>query len=130
MKNTDYFINKSLIFASRTIKEDELILYTRLFDIINTNLPNPDLLVYLYVDIERLISNIKFRGRSYEQEIKSSYLESIQESYFEYLRQQQDMRILIIDVNNMDFVNSEANYKRLVKAIFQPYDFGINRVIL
>lgn len=127
---SDYFINKSLIFASRTIKEDELILYTRLFDIINTNLPNPDLLVYLYVDIERLISNIKFRGRSYEQEIKSSYLESIQESYFEYLRQQQDMRILIIDVNNMDFVNSEANYKRLVKAIFQPYDFGISRVIL
>ncbi|MCK5838535.1 MAG: deoxynucleoside kinase [Bacteroidales bacterium] len=127
---SDYFINKSLIFASRTIKEDELILYTRLFDIINTNLPKPDLLVYLYVDIERLISNIKFRGRSYEQEIKSSYLESIQESYFEYLRQQQDMRILIIDINNMDFVNSEANYKRLVKAIFQPYDFGINRVIL
>ena len=127
---SDYFINKSLIFASRTIKEDELILYTRLFDIINTNLPKPDLLVYLYVDIERLISNIKFRGRSYEQEIKSSYLESIQVSYFEYLRQQQDMRILIIDVNNMDFVNSEATYKRLVKAIFQPYDFGINRVIL
>ena len=127
---SDYFINKSFIFASRTIKEDELTLYTRLFDIINTNLPSPDLLVYLYVDIERLISNIKLRGRSYEQEIKSSYLESIQDSYFEYLRQQQEMRILIIDVNNMDFVNNEANYKRLVAAIFQPYDFGISRVIL
>ena len=127
---SDYFINKSFIFASRTIKEDELVLYTRLFDIINTNLPNPDLLVYLYVDIERLISNIKFRGRSYEQEIKSSYLESIQESYFEYLRQQKDMRILIIDVNSMDFVNSRSNYGRLVTTIFQPYDFGITRVIL
>jgi len=124
----DYYIVKSLIFARRTIGDDELSLYTRLFDIINSNLPKPELLVYLYVEIDRLIDNIKHRGRSYEQEITSRYLEIIQESYFDYIRQLKDMKILILDINKVDFVKNREVYDQLVDLIFKPYSVGIHRI--
>jgi deoxyguanosine kinase len=62
---TDYFINKSLIFAQKTLQSDEFGLYKNLFQIINSALPKPDLLVFLYLDIEKLKENILKRGRSY-----------------------------------------------------------------
>jgi deoxyguanosine kinase len=127
---SDYFIYKSLIFAKKTLPDDELSLYNRLFFIINSSLPKPELLVYLYVDIPRLKKNIKIRGRSYEQDIETEYLEKIQEGYFEYIRQQQDMRILIIDVNCIDFVNNPADYRDIVDAIMQEYPLGVHRITL
>ena len=127
---SDYFIYKSLIFAKKTLPDDELSLYTRLFFIINSQLPKPDLLVYLYVDIPRLKKNIRIRGRSYEQDIEADYLERIQEGYFDYIRQQQDMRILIIDVNNIDFVNNKEDYRNITDTIMQEYPVGVHRITL
>ena len=127
---SDYFINKSLIFASKTLQEDELALYSRFFNIINAALPKPDLLVYLYLDVENLKRNIVKRGRSYEQEIENNYLEKIQTGYFEYIRQQQDMRILIIDTNHIDFVENEEDYLKILKIINQEYPKGIHRFTL
>jgi len=66
----DYFINKSLIFSRKTLQTDEFKLYNTLFEIINQSLIKPDLLVYLYANVDTLQSNIKKRGRDYEQEIK------------------------------------------------------------
>nr|MBC8147774.1 deoxynucleoside kinase [Bacteroidota bacterium] len=64
---SDYFINKSLIFSRKTLQKDEYLLYSKLFEIIISSLPQPDLLVYLYLDIDKLKSNIIKRGRLYEQ---------------------------------------------------------------
>ncbi|HRS53240.1 MAG TPA: deoxynucleoside kinase [Bacteroidales bacterium] len=127
---SDYFINKSLIFARKTLQEDEFILYSKLFTIISASLPRPELLVYLYVDIERLKHNITLRGREYEQNIHPEYLEKIQNSYFEYIRQQQDMRILILDTNKIDFVNNEIHYKNVIDIIDKEYNFGITKIAL
>ncbi len=127
---SDYFINKSLIFASKTLQKDELALYARFFNIINASLPKPDLLVYLYLDVENLKRNIVKRGRSYEQEIENNYLDKIQAGYFEYIRQQQDMRILIIDTNHIDFVENEQDYQKILKIINQEYPKGIHRFTL
>jgi len=127
---SDYYIVKSLIFARRTIGDDELALYARLFNIINSTLPKPELLVYLYVDIDRLISNIKHRGRSYEQDIQKSYLEKIQQSYFDYIRQLEDMRILILDINRLDFVKNPEDYQQILDLIFRDYEIGIHRITL
>lgn len=126
----DYFINKSLIFAKRTIKDDELALYTRLFNIINSNLPRPDLLVYLFVSVERLLENIAHRGRDYEKDIKYDYLKSIEEGYFEYIRHMKDIPVLIIDTNNIDFVNKESDYEQMVEIISDVYNPGIHRIVL
>ena len=94
-------------------------------------MPKPELLVYLYSDVERLQANIRKRGRSYEQEISDAYLEDIQQGYFDFLRQQQNnMRILLIDTNHLDFVANEGDYQRIIDAIDQPYDIGLHRVSL
>ena len=125
---SDYFINKSLIFARKTLADDEYALYARLFNIINLSLPKPDLLVYLYVSVQRLKSNIIKRGRPYEQDIKHDYLEKIQSGYFDYLRQQSDMRILIIDTNEIDFVNIPGHYEMLRDLIDKQYPIGVHTV--
>ena len=125
---SDYYIYKSLIFAKKTLKEDELGLYTRLFNIINSTLPKPDLLVYLFVEVPRLKRNIISRGRSYEQDIEHEYLERIQSGYFDFLKQQTDLRILILDVNNIDFVHSEKDYDNILEIIMQEYPVGVQRI--
>lgn len=127
---SDYFINKSLIFAQKTLQSDEYMLYSKLFNIINDSLPKPDLLVYLYLSVDRLKQNIKNRGRNYEQNIESQYLEKIQAGYFEFIKQQQNMRILIIDTNGVDFVNNADDYNKMSNVIFKDYDIGINRIEL
>lgn len=125
---SDYFINKSLIFAKQTLPADEFALYARLFNIINLSLPRPDLLVYLYLPVDQLKANIIKRGRPYEQDIKQEYLSKIQSGYFEYIRQQTDARILIIDTNNLDFVNNPEDYQLIKNAIMKDYPTGIHTI--
>jgi deoxyguanosine kinase len=125
---SDYFIHKSLIFARKTLANDEFSLYSKLFSIIDAVLPKPELLVYLYLEIDKLTQNIRKRGRDYEQNIDKNYLERIQSGYFDYIKQQQDMRILIVDTNNMDFVSEKRDYNLLLDIIGQPYETGIHRI--
>lgn len=127
----DYYAAKSLIFSRNNLQEDEYELFTRFFGIVFSSMPKPDLLVYLYRDVEHLQQNIKKRGRSYEQNISDEYLANIQQGYMEFLRQQQnEMSILLIDTNNIDFVANAADYQRVVEVINQPYSIGIHRVII
>lgn len=126
----DYFFMKSLIFSASTLQEDEYKLYRQVFDIIYSSLPKPDLYVYLHKSVENLQKNIKHRARDYEQNISSDYLKSIENGYFNFFKQQNDMKIILIDTNNIDFVNNEKHYKQMVKAIFeQNYLKGVNRIV-
>ncbi|MDO9256163.1 MAG: deoxynucleoside kinase [Bacteroidales bacterium] len=124
----DYFILKSLIFAKKTLSSEEFTLYSRLFSIIENALPKPDLLVYLYLDISRLQSNIRTRGRVYEQKIEDDYLQKIQEGYLDYIKQQQGLRVLLIDTNKLDFVAHQEDYDQLISIIMQEYPVGIHRI--
>ena len=127
---SDYFINKSLIFAQKTLQDDVFGLYAKLFHIINSSLPKPDLLVYLYVSVERLQENIKSRGRDYEQNIEDEYLEKIQTGYFDFIKQHQEMRILVLDTNDIDFVKNPEDYQKVIHIMDQDYEVGIHRVKL
>lgn len=126
---SDYFIIKSLIFAKKTLAEDEYGLYTRFFNIVLNQLPKPELLVYLHVDTPKLQENIKKRGRSYEQEIKDEYLEKISDGYFEFIKQQTSLPIVIVDTNNIDFVHNKDDYQKMISIINKEYSPGIYRVI-
>lgn len=127
----DYYFMKSLIFAGSTLKDDEYNLYRQLFLIIYESLPKPDLYVYLHVNVENLLNNIQKRGRSYEKEIKANYLESIQNGYFEFFRQSPNTRYLVLDINKIDFVANNHDYKSIKSTIFdQEHNFGINRIIM
>lgn len=113
----DYHIFKSLIFAKVTLQEDEFRLYKTMFDIIHKEMPKPDLYVYLYQNTERLLANIKKRGRSYEQEIPADYLEKINQGYLDYIKTQTDLNVLVIDVSELDFVKRQEDYLFLLNEI-------------
>ena len=113
----DYHIFKSLIFAKITLADDEYRLYRNLFDIIYREMPRPDLYIYLYQNSERLLQNIKKRGRSYEQEIPADYLDKINNGYLDYIKSQTDLNVLIIDVSNRDFVKNHEDYLYILDEI-------------
>lgn len=115
----DYHIFKSLIFAKVTLPEEEFRLYRKLFEIIYKEMPKPDLYVYLYQNTNRLLLNIKLRGRSYEQEIQAAYLEQINKGYLEYIKSQKEVNVLIVDVSDRDFVKNQADYAFILNEIKQ-----------
>ncbi len=128
---SDYFFMKSLIFSAHTLQEDEYRLYRQLFDIIYSTLPKPDLYIYLHKNIDLLLKNISKRGREYEKNISAEYLKGIETGYFNFFKQQNQMRIVVIDTNNIDFVNNEEDLKKIEKNIFDnEYPVGITRIIL
>ncbi|HEU4790105.1 MAG TPA: 2-amino-4-hydroxy-6-hydroxymethyldihydropteridine diphosphokinase [Flavobacterium sp.] len=115
----DYHIFKSLLFSKITLEEDEFRLYRTLFDIIYKEMPKPDLYIYLYQNTNRLLQNIKIRGRSYEQDITAEYLEKINKGYLEYIKTQTDLNVLIIDVSDRDFVNNQEDYLFVLNSIHE-----------
>lgn len=128
---SDYFFMKSLIFSAHTLQEDEYRLYRQLFDIIYSTLPKPDLYIYLHKNIDLLLKNISKRGREYEKNISAEYLKGIETGYFNFFKQQNQMRIVVIDTNNIDFVNNEEDLKKIENSIFDnEYPVGITRIIL
>ncbi len=124
---SDYYMVKSLIFARKTLPVDELNLFTRFFNFISQNLPKPDLLVYLFLPVDKLQENIRKRGRSYELDIKDEYLDKIQQGYFEFFKQQSDMRILLLDTNSIDFIEKPEDYQKILDIISKPYPLGLHR---
>lgn len=124
----DYFINKCQIFAKNNLEGDEYELFLRLFSIVQAQIPKPDLLVYLYLNVENLQRNIRKRGREYEQKITDVYLENIQHQYLEFIRQHEHMRVLVIDTNELDFVNRAEDYERIKTLMLQYREPGIHRV--
>lgn len=113
----DYHIFKSLTFAKITLQEDEYRLYKTMFDIIYQEMPKPDLYVYLYQNTERLLENIKNRGRNYEQEIPAEYLEKINLGYLDFVKTQTQLNVLVIDVSDLDFVNIQEDYITVLDEI-------------
>lgn len=129
---SDYYYMKSLIFAKKTLSKDEYQLYRQFFHIIYASLPQPNLYVYLHMNVDRLLENIKNRGRDYEQDITAEYLLKIQNSYFDFFKQHRGkFPFLIIDCTKIDFVHSQEDYAKLVEVIlFENYTEPMTRLIL
>ena len=121
---SDYLFIKSLLFAKMNLKEDEFSLYQKLFDIINPQLAQPDLLIYLHAPVGKLQQNIKKRNRSYEQQIPDSYLANVQDMYSQFIRQH-PVRTLLIDTTKMDFLRSDEDFQTLLTALESDYPLGI-----
>ncbi len=108
---SDYDIYKSLIFAKITLQEDEFLLYRKLFSIMYSEVRKPALYVYLYQHTERLLKQIADRGREYESGIPAEYLEQIQRGYFDFMRNSPELHSVIIDISDLDFVESREDYE-------------------
>lgn len=126
----DYFISKSQIFARATLQGAEYELFLKMFNITEANLPKPDVIVYLYLSVENLQRNIRKRGREYEQKITDEYLDGIQKNYLQFIKQHRKMKVLMLDTNEVDFVNNADDYARVKAEVMKEIPVGVTRVKL
>jgi 2-amino-4-hydroxy-6-hydroxymethyldihydropteridine diphosphokinase len=113
----DYDAYKSLIFAQVTLSAEEFRLYRKMFDIVHKSLPQPDRYIFLYQKTDRLLENIKKRGRSYEENIPADYLEEIQQGYFQAMKTRKNINTKTIDITELDFVDNREDYLRILDEV-------------
>lgn len=121
----DYSFAKSLVFARINLDPDEFELYQNLFSIIHGRLPKPDLLLFLYCSPEKSLRQIKKRGREYEQEISLDYLSSINKGYLEFFKQQTGTKIVVLNTDDLDFVESEEDLTKIISVINNDFEVGM-----
>lgn len=120
---SDYLFTKCLLFAKVNLPEEEFHLYQKLFEIINQQIIQPDLLIYLHAPVNKLQANIKKRQRHYEQSIPDEYLFNLQQTYTNYIKQH-NIKTLFIDASNADFLGNEKQLKCVIDALEKDYEGG------
>jgi deoxyadenosine/deoxycytidine kinase len=126
---SDYLFTKCLLFAKVTLFDDEFRLYQKLFEIINPQIIQPDILIYLHTPVQKLQENIKKRNREYEQSIPNDYLFSLQETYTQYIKQH-NIKTLFVDASNADFLGNEEHIKVITDALDKEYENGQHYITL
>ncbi len=126
---SDYLFTKCLLFAKTNLGDDEFRLYQKLFDIINPQILQPELLIYLHAPVNKLQENIKKRNREYEQNISGEYLFTLQETYTQYIKQH-NVTTLFIDASNADFLDNEEHFRAVLNALDKDYGNGQHYLVL
>jgi deoxyadenosine/deoxycytidine kinase len=119
----DYLFTKCLLFAKINLPDDEFRLYQRLFDIMQQQVIQPDIVLYLHSPVNKLQQNIRKRNRPYEQKIQDDYLFNIQETYTHYIKQH-NIKTIILDASDADFLVNEKHFKTVVDILEKDYDEG------
>ena len=114
---SDYDIFKSLVFAGISLKEIEYNLFRKIFTYMTKDLFKSNLIIYLLQSTEQLLENIKKRGRGFEKKIDKKYLDKINQGYLNYLKNNSDLKIIYIDVSDLDFVESKTDYFELLYRV-------------
>jgi deoxyguanosine kinase len=113
----DYTFPKDKIFAYLTLDDSELLIYNRLYDLLVETVPKPELVIYLQAGLDTLLRRIKKRGRAYEKSISSSYLQELSEAYSHYFYRYDETPLLVVNTNDIDFVNTPEHFDQLVEQI-------------
>ena len=117
---TDYIFEKDKIFAYLNLRDDELKLYETLVGSIEKNIPVPDLVVYLQSSVDRLMSNIKDRGRKIEENISEDYIKDLNEAYNYFFFRYKTAPLLIVNATEIDFVGDQSDFEELYNEILRP----------
>jgi deoxyguanosine kinase len=126
---SDYLFTKCLLFAKVNLPDEEFRLYQKLFDIINPQIVQPDIIIYLHSPVNKLQENIKKRNRNYEQSIPNDYLFSLQETYTQYIKQH-NIKTLFVDSSNADFLSNELHLQTIIDALDKEYEDGQHYISL
>jgi len=118
---SDYLFTKCLLFAKVNLPSEEYHLYQKLFDIINPQIIQPDVLIYLHSPVTKLQDNIKKRNRNYEQNIPDDYLFTLQETYTQYIKQH-NVKTIFVDSSNADFVENEKHIQIILDALEMDFE--------
>jgi len=114
---SDYDIFKSLIFAKVTLQKEEYNLYRKVFNFMYNEVRKPEIYLYLYQNTERLLANIKKRGRDYEQNIDPVYLEKINRGYLDFIKSHPNQNSIILDIGELDFVHNPDDYEFILEKL-------------
>ncbi len=117
---SDYMFEKDKIFAYLNLQDDELRLYETLVGLLEKTVPKPDLAVYLQCNVEHLMANIKKRGRKIERSMSSEYIQSLNEAYNYFFFRYKSSPLLIVNADQIDFVNNEKDFEQLANEILKP----------
>ena len=117
---TDYMFVKDRLFASLNLEDKEMHLYDTVATLLERNIIKPDLVIYLQADTDVLMKNIEKRGRNMERNVTWEYIDALNQVYTEYFFRYQDTPLVIINTNNIDFVENENDLKEVIKYIRQP----------
>ena len=117
---SDYMFIKDRLFASLNLDEKEMNLYDIIANMLERNVINPDIIIYLQADTSTLMKNIAIRGREFEANISYDYINALNEIYTEYFLRYNETPLVIINTNHIDFVNNSADLDQVIDYIRQP----------
>ena len=117
---TDYMFVKDRLFASLNLSEKEMSLYDTVANMMEKNVIHPDLVIFLQADTDTLMKNISRRGREFEKNLSEDYLDALNQVYNEYFFRYQDTPLVIINTNNIDFVNNNEDLEEMINYIRKP----------
>jgi len=117
---SDYIFEKDKIFAYITLRDDELKLYENLLSTIERTIPSPDLVIYLQSSVDRLMENIRKRGREMEKNMAVEYIKELNEAYNYFFFRYKSTPLLIVKATDIDFVNNPDHFEDLLTQILRP----------
>ena len=115
---SDFMLQKDRLFAQVTLNNEEYDLYDQLYSYMAVDIPKPDLIIYLQAPINTLIKRIKKRGRDFEKYIDAEYLERLNSMYLKFFNTYNASPLLIVNAEDIDFVNNKNDYKNLLDKIY------------
>ncbi len=113
----DFLIDKDPLFAEVTLDKDELAIYQQVYNQLTIESPKPDLVIYLQAPTTTLLQRVRSRGIQAEQSIDTGYLDTLNEAYTRFFHYYDQSPLLIINANEIDWVNNDDSYKKLVEYI-------------
>ena len=116
----DYMFIKDRLFASLNLNEKEIELYDTVANLLEKNIIKPDLVIYLQGSTSSIMNKIVDRGRSIEKNITSDYIDALSQVYTEYFFRYQETPLVIINTDNIDFVNNENDFNEIINFIRKP----------
>lgn len=126
---TDYIFEKDRIFARLNLNDDELALYDRIYKIMSGIAPRPNAVIYLQASVDKLMENIRRRGRPYEHHITRNYLSSLQKSYNGFFNNFTRSKVLFVNTTDLDFVNNIDDLDYLEEEIYEAVLYSDERHI-
>lgn len=114
---SDYIFNKDSIFAHLNLDDNELLLYEQIYKLLDAEILKPDLVVFLQTSTKKLIKRIGQRGKEFEMNIDSDYIDEVSQAYNKFFFGYNESPLLVVDASELDFVNSKDDFMSLVKEI-------------
>ena len=114
---SDYLFEKDALFARLNLSEDEYKLYQNIYQSLAPQAPTPDLVIYLQASTDTLVERVQRRGRNYERALSDDYLARLGNSYGEFFHQYDDAPLMMVNSENLNFVDNDDDFKLLLERI-------------